>query len=78
MTLYSDSEASARKRQNDCEVLGGYALELESVDLVASVLMIMSVVFPSACSPPHQSPEAHLLGTLKNRSMWPDTDQREE
>lgn len=36
VTLYSDSEASAQKRQNDCEVLGGYALELELVDQVAS------------------------------------------
>lgn len=78
VTLYSDSEASARKRQNDCDVLGEYALETESVDLVASVLTILSMVFPSACSPPHQSPEAHLLGTLKNRPMWGDTGQREE
>lgn len=48
VTLYSDSEASARKRQNDCEVLGGYTLESESVDLVASVLTLMSVVVASA------------------------------
>lgn len=63
VTLYSDSEASAQKRQNDCEVLGGYALESESVDLVASVLTLMSVVVASAWSSPHQSPEARLLRT---------------
>lgn len=44
------------KRQNDSErcslALGGQEHKSESADLVASVLKIVSVVVPSASSPP--------------------------
>lgn len=71
LSLYSDSAASAPKRQGCSLVQGGCALESELVDLVTSVLKIVSVVAPSAFSAPLL--EAHLLGTLKNRPMWENT-----
>lgn len=46
--------------------VGGHDLESQSVDLVTSVLKIVSMVVPSAHSPPCQFQEARLLGTLQN------------
>ena len=54
--------------------MGEHKLESESVDLVASVLKIMSGVsitmFPSC-----QCQEANLLGTLQNAALGEDTAQ---
>lgn len=60
---------------------GGHALESESVDLVASIFKMVSVVVPSAHATPCQSPEALLLGTLqkiqhRQSEEWgPDTSK---
>ena len=65
--------------------MGEHKLESESVDLVASVLKIISGKIKNKkinnewCSitvfPPCQSQEANLLGTLQNAALGEDTTQ---